>query len=84
MKTKKPVRQTSHRPPKLRDVHTAVKQCLREGRYIETWHAEGRQAERDVTILEIRHVLLKGRRVPMRDRYDPAYGGKVGPTPSRG
>lgn len=64
----------SKKPPKLKGVHDLVKKCLEEGRYIETWHGEARKGTRNITSLEMRHVLNRGRYTPSRDRYDPIYG----------
>ena len=62
------------RPAKMANLTKVVRQCMEQGRYLDTFHGSGRKEEREISLLEIKHVLLRGRHVPARDRYEEAYG----------
>jgi len=70
MKTKKP----SPNPPKLGNLHKVVRECIEQGRYRDTTHGSERKVERSISLLEILHVLKRGRHVPKRDKYELEYG----------
>ena len=72
--TKRKMGSGTKRPPKLPNVLQIVRECIENGRYLDTRHATDRQNERSITRLEILDVLRRGRHVPSRDRYEEAYG----------
>lgn len=63
MKLKRP------NPPKLENVLKTAKDCIDSGKYIPTFHAECRQLERDITLLDALHVIKNGYREPKHDQY---------------
>lgn len=57
------------RPPKLENVLKIAKECIENGQYLPTFHAECRQLERDITLLDALHVIRNGYREPKHDQY---------------
>jgi hypothetical protein len=57
------------RPPKLENVLKIAKDCIENGHYLPTFHAECRQLERDITLLDALHVIKTGYREPKHDQY---------------
>ena len=61
------------RPAKHADVLGLARRCLEEGRYRDTRHATKRREEREITVMEVRYVLLNGYREPSKDEYKEEY-----------
>lgn len=57
------------RQPKLENVLKIAKECIALGHYRPTFHAECRQLERDITLLDALHVIKNGYREPKHDQY---------------
>jgi hypothetical protein len=70
----KGIKSGATRPPKMENVLVIVRECIENGRYLDTRHGADRQNERCISRPEIFQVLRQGYRVPSRDRYDAAYG----------
>jgi len=62
------------RPNKIADLLSVVRQCVEEGRYLETVHAQHRQGQRGIILPDILHVLVTGRHEKSKDKFDQAYG----------
>lgn len=58
-----------HRPPKIENALKLAKNCIENGFYVATFHAECRQMERDITLLDALHVINNGYREPKHDQY---------------
>jgi hypothetical protein len=63
----------SERPAKNRAIAGVTRQAMIEGRYRLTTHVIERMRERDVDQLQIKDVLLNGRRENDRDRYSEKH-----------
>ncbi|MBU6382777.1 MAG: DUF4258 domain-containing protein [Verrucomicrobia bacterium] len=61
------------RPSKITDVLKIAKACIDNGNYRPTFHAECRQYERDITLIDALHVIETGYRVPSRDEYKEEF-----------
>lgn len=61
------------KPPKLANLLDSVRDCIRLGKYRDTYHARLRQKERSITLLEILHVLNTGRHEKSKDTFDLAF-----------
>ena len=61
------------RPPKLENVLAKAKSGIEKGKYVATFHAECRQFERDITLLDALHVIKAGFREPKHDQYKDEY-----------
>lgn len=57
------------RPSKLENVLEIAKKCIENGQYLPTFHAECRQLERDITLLDALHVIKNGYREAKHDQY---------------
>lgn len=57
------------KPPKLEKVLEVAKNCIEAGRYLPTFHAECRQLERDITLLDALYVIQDGYREPKHDQF---------------
>ena len=57
------------RPEKHENVLFLANDCIAKGRYVSTFHAENRQLERDITLLDALYVIKTGHRVPKHDQY---------------
>jgi hypothetical protein len=57
------------KPPKLENVIEKARDCIESGNYLATFHAECRQLERDITLLDALHVINHGYREPKHDQY---------------
>lgn len=57
------------RPPKLENVLDLARLCIESGKYLPTFHAECRQLERDITLLDALHVIKNGYREPKHDQF---------------
>ena len=67
-------RKESKRPSKVQDVLTLVRSHVEHGTYRDTRHAAQRKQERDITLLEILHVLRRGHHEKRKDEFKPQYG----------
>lgn len=56
-------------PPKLDNVLETARDRIESGKYIATFHAECRQLERDITLLDALHVIRHGFREAKHDQY---------------
>ncbi|MCE5318932.1 MAG: DUF4258 domain-containing protein [Parachlamydia sp.] len=61
------------RPEKLENVLEHAKSCIDKGNYIATFHAECRQLERDITLLDALHVIKTGFRDKRHDQYKDEF-----------
>ena len=50
-----------------------IRECIEDGRYLDTRHAVQRQAERNVTRPEYIHALLNGYHEKRKDKFEEAY-----------
>lgn len=57
------------RPPKLENVLEVARNCIDAGKYLATFHAECRQLERDITLLDALHVIKNGFRELKHDQF---------------
>jgi hypothetical protein len=57
------------RPSKLENVLELAKSCIDKGNYLPTFHAECRQFERDITLLDALYVIKNGYREPKHDQF---------------
>jgi hypothetical protein len=60
-------------PPKNDDILNVVRAAICEDRYQFGDHALDRMHERKITALDIRDVLMKGRRETAKDEYKEQY-----------
>lgn len=63
MKQKRP------KPPKLDNVLETARDCIESGKYLATFHAECRQLERDITLLDALYVIQHGYRELEYDEF---------------
>ena len=63
----------SNRQNKNRDVMKLVKNCLDNGRYIDTRHGNQRQRERGITRFEVAYVLQNGFHEKKKDEYKEEF-----------
>lgn len=56
-------------PPKMESVLETARECIESGKYLATFHAECRQLERDITLLDALHVIKHGFREPKYDQF---------------
>lgn len=57
------------KPAKLDNVLELAKKCIDAGNYLPTFHAECRQLERNITLLDALYVIKHGYREPKHDQY---------------
>ena len=57
------------RPSKLENVLELARSCIEAGKYLPTFHAECRQLERDITLLDALYVIKNGYREPKHDQF---------------
>ncbi len=57
------------RPVKLENVLELAKSLIETGNYLPTFHAECRQFERDITLLDALYVIKNGYREPKYDQF---------------
>jgi hypothetical protein len=58
-------------PPKETNVAQAVRQVFQNDLpFVPTGHAKDRLQQRSVTLQEIKHVLISGRRAPAHDQFN--------------
>ena len=62
-----------NRPPKNEDIANVVREAFRAGRYRFSAHALERMRQRSITRIDIRDVLLEGRREKRKDFFDVPY-----------
>lgn len=62
------------RPPKLDNVLKIAQNCIETGRYKPTFHAECRQKERDITLLDALNVIINGYRELKHDQFKEEWG----------
>jgi len=60
-------------PQKLLNLMSTIKDCIEEGRYLDTRHALERQIERTITRPEILYVLKTGYHEKKKDQFDEFY-----------
>lgn len=48
------------RPPKIVNLLEKIKKCIEQKMYTHTGHAIIRKREREITLAEIRHILITG------------------------
>ena len=60
--------------PKVKNVASIIERFIETGCYYETLHAQRRMNERNLTRLDVKHVLLTGKRETKRDRYSKEFG----------
>lgn len=65
---------TKKRPQKHINLLSNIRQCIEEGKYLETIHAQQRQHQRMIILPDIIQVLLTGYHEPSKDKFDLAYG----------
>lgn len=56
-------------PQKIDNVLDLARNCIENDNYIATFHAENRQLERDITLLDALHVIKNGYREQKNDQY---------------
>ena len=61
------------RPAKDPDALNLIREAVAKGRYIEKLHGTERLNERHVDRLEVRYVLLNGKRDKNRDEFSKKY-----------
>lgn len=57
------------KPEKITNVLELAKKCIEQGKFLPTFHAECRQFERDITLLDALYVIRTGFREPKHDQY---------------
>lgn len=57
------------RPAKIENVLQLANECIEAGRYLPTFHAECRQLERNISLLDALYVIKHGYREPKHDQY---------------
>jgi len=62
------------RPGKREKVLEIARDCVAAGRYRDTRHARDRRQERQITLMEVKHVILTGFNEKSKDEYKPEYG----------
>jgi len=53
----------------LENVLGLANDCIENGRYLPTFHAECRQLERDITLQDALYVIKNGYREPKHDQF---------------
>lgn len=61
------------RPPKIENLLEKIKDCLEKKMYTQTEHAIVRQKEREITLAEIRHVLMTGYEEKIKTSFNEYY-----------
>lgn len=64
---------TKKRPPKITKLLEKIKECIEQKKYTHTEHAIVRQNERDITLAEVRHVLITGYEEKTKTSFDEKY-----------
>jgi len=64
---------TNHRPAKHTNVLSLIRIAVESDNYLETFHAQQRQGEREIILPDILHVLLKGYHEKQKDQFDTAW-----------
>ena len=64
---------TKKRPPKIENLLEKIKECLEQKRYTHTEHAIVRKKEREITLAEIRHILMTGCEEKIKSRFNEHY-----------
>jgi len=62
-----------NRPPKIKDIISAIGSCLEPGRYRRTAHQCQRENERNVDLTDVKHVLRHGRRETAKDEFSEEF-----------
>ncbi len=57
------------RPAKIENVLELARECIESGKYLPTFHAECRQLERDITLLDALYVIKHGYRELKHDQF---------------
>jgi hypothetical protein len=65
--------QGPRRPPKQADLVDLARDCIHVGRYRDTRHGAERREQREITLPEIRRVILTGWHEAAKDEYRPEY-----------
>ncbi len=61
------------RPAKIENLLEKIKECIEQNRYTHTEHALVRQAERKITLAEVRHILITGYEEKIKTSFDEQY-----------
>ena len=61
------------RPRKIEDVLGLARRCIEEDRWRDSRHGAERRAKRDVTVQEMRQVVMGGWREESRDEFRREY-----------
>lgn len=61
------------RPPKIDNLCEKIQSCLKKHKYRQSRHAMERVNKRNVTFLDVLHVLENGYREETKDSYDEAF-----------
>lgn len=64
---------TKKRPPKIENLLEKIRECLEQKRYTHTEHAIIRQKKREITLAEIRHILITGYEEKIKTSFDERY-----------
>jgi hypothetical protein len=64
---------TKKRPSKIENLLEKIKGCLEQKRYTQTEHAIVREKEREITLAEIKHVLMTGYEEKIKTSFDEHY-----------
>lgn len=62
------------KPPKELNLLDRVRRCVAKGLYLETQHAKEQMRKRDITRLEIWHVLTDGWHEKQKDKFNDVLG----------
>ena len=62
------------RPSKILHLITAIRNCIDEGRYLDTRHASERKLERQINRPEILYVLKNGHYEKKKDKFEERFG----------
>ena len=57
------------RPAKDSDVLGHARQCLASGKYLDTRHIDERKEQREISVLEVKDIILKGWHEKRKDEY---------------
>lgn len=63
----------SKRPKKIENLLERIRNCINSGAYRDTFHSIERNAERNITLPEIIHVLRTGRHEKSKDHFEEAF-----------
>lgn len=61
------------KPEKLSNLMSVIRECIVQGRYLDTRHALQRQDERGITRPEVLYVLKNGHHEKKKDQFGEIY-----------